>query len=98
VNKYGIWERDENYKMYASFGHIFGGWYAAWYYSYMWAEIIEADIFARIKEQWMFKREVWQHFVSTLLWQWTRKKARELFFDFMWREVSDDAFMQRKGL
>jgi Zn-dependent oligopeptidase len=25
VNKYGIWERDENYKMYASFGHIFGG-------------------------------------------------------------------------
>jgi oligopeptidase A len=37
--------------MYASFGHIFGGGYAAGYYSYMWAEIIEADVFARIKEQ-----------------------------------------------
>jgi Zn-dependent oligopeptidase len=64
----------------------------------MWAEIIEADVFARIKEQWMFKKEVWQNFISTLLWQGTRKKARELFYDFMGREVDNTAFMERKWL
>jgi Zn-dependent oligopeptidase len=64
----------------------------------MWAEIIEADIFETIKELWMFNREVWEKFIATILWQWTRKKASELFFDFMGREVSDYAFMQRKGL
>jgi oligopeptidase A len=84
--------------MYASFGHIFWGWYAAGYYSYMWAEIIEADIFARIKELGMFKREVWEKFISTLLGQWTRKPANELFYDFMGREPDNVAFMERKGL
>lgn len=98
VNKYSIFQRWEDYKMYCSFWHIFGWWYSAGYYSYMWAEIIEADVFARIKELWMFDREVWEKFLNTILWQWTRKKATELFFDFMWREVDNVAFMERKGL
>ncbi len=98
VNKYSIFKRWDDYKMYCSFGHIFWGGYSAGYYSYMWAEIIEADVFARIKEMWMFDRETWDKFVSTILWQWTRKKATELFYDFMWREVDNTAFMERKGL
>jgi len=98
VNEYSLFKRGTDYKTYASFWHIFGWGYAAGYYSYMWAEIIEADIFETIKELWMFNREVWEKFIATILWQWTRKKASELFFDFMWREVSDYAFMQRKGL
>lgn len=98
VNKFSIFKRDENYKMYTSFGHIFWWWYAAWYYSYMWAEIIEADIFDRIKSEWMFNSEVWEKFIKTILWQWTRKKAKELFYDFMWRDVDNKAFMTKKGL
>ena len=98
VNNYSIFPRGNDYKMYCSFGHIFGGWYAAGYYSYMWAEIIEADVFSRIKEMGMFDRDTWEKFLSTLLGQWTRKKATELFFDFMWREVDNTAFMERKGL
>ena len=98
VNKYSIFKRWDDYKMYCSFGHIFGWWYAAGYYSYMWAEIIEADVFARIKEMWMFDRSTWDKFIKTILWQGTRKKATELFFDFMWREVDNTAFMERKGL
>jgi Zn-dependent oligopeptidase len=84
--------------MYCSFWHIFWGWYSAGYYSYMWAEIIEADVFSRIKELWMFDKEVWKKLLNTILWQWTRKKATELFFDFMWREVENVAFMERKWL
>lgn len=98
VNKYWFRKREEDYKMYASFWHIFGGGYAAWYYSYMWAEILEADVFARIKEMWMFSPETWKKLFETILWQGSRKKGTELFFDFMWREVSNKAFMERYGI
>lgn len=98
VNKYSIFKRWEDYKMYCSFWHIFWWAYAAGYYSYMWAEIIEADVFSRIKELWMFDRKVWEKLLNTIIWQWTRKTATELFFDFMWREVDNTAFMERKGL
>lgn len=98
VNRFSLFERGEDYKMYTSFGHIFGGGYAAWYYSYMWAEIIEADTFAEIKKLWMFDRSVWEKFINSILGQWTKKPARELFYDFMWREVDSKAFMERKWL
>ncbi len=98
INDFWILKRSPWYKMYCSFGHIFWGWYSAWYYSYMWAEILEADVFARIKEQWMFDPKVWEQLVSTLLGQWTRKKATELFGDFMERDVDNTAFMKRTGL
>lgn len=98
ANDFWVFKRWDEYKMYASFGHIFGWGYSAWYYSYMRAEILEADVFERIKEVWMFDRATWEKFIWAILWQWTRKEASELFKDFMWRELSSDAFMKRKGL
>lgn len=98
ANEMWIFQRDENYKMYASFGHIFGWGYSAWYFSYMWAEILEADVFERIKEMWMFKKATGEKFLATILGQWTRKPAWELFKDFMGRDLSNEAFMKRKGL
>ena len=98
VNKYSIFKRWDDYKMYCSFNHIFGWGYAAGYYSYMWAEIIEADVFSRIKEMWMFSPSTWEKLLKTIIGQWTRKKASELFFDFMWREVDNKAFMERYWL
>lgn len=98
VNKFGYFPRGEEYKMYASFGHIFSSEYDAWYYSYMWAEILEADVFAKIKELWMFNPEVGKHFLNTILWQWSRKPESELFKDFMWRELDNTAFMRKKWL
>jgi Zn-dependent oligopeptidase len=52
----------------------------------------------RIKELGMFEPTVWEKLVDTLIGQGTRKPASELFEDFMWREVKNEAFMQRKGL
>ena len=98
VNKYSVFKKSNDYKMYCQFSHIFAWWYAAGYYSYLWAEIIEADIFSRIKKMWMFDPKTWDKFLSTILWQWTRKKAPELFLDFMWREVENKAFMERYGI
>lgn len=98
VNKYGINKRDADFKMYCSFGHIFGWGYSAGYYSYMWAEILEADVFDRIKADGMFDPKIGKKLIDTLIGQWTRKPASELFKDFMWREVSNEAFMKRKWL
>ena len=98
VNKYWITQRGEDYKMYCSFSHIFGWGYSAGYYSYMWAEILEADVFDTIEQQGMFDPKVGNKLIDTLIGQWTRKPAAELFKDFMGREVSNQAFMKRKGL
>jgi Zn-dependent oligopeptidase len=98
ANEMWVFKRDESYKMYASFWHIFGWGYAAGYYSYMWAELLEADVFEKIKEMWMFDRDTWEKFISTILGQGTRKDGWELFKDFMGRELSSGAFMKRKWL
>lgn len=95
VNENSFFKRDENYKMYSSFNHIFGWWYAAGYYSYMWAEMLEVDVFSRIKEMWIFSPETWEKLLKTMIGQWSRKKAWDLFFDFMWRELDNKAFMER---
>lgn len=98
LNDIAISPKWPEYKIHASFRHIFAGPYDAKYYSYMWAELLEADVFARIKEMWMFDREVGEKFISTILGQGTRKPANELFRDFMWRDLDNTAFMKRKWL
>ena len=98
ANKFWVFKRDSDYKMYTSFNHIFGWGYAAWYYSYMWAEIIEKDIWEEIKKHWIFNKQITKKFLDTILWQWTRKEASDLFKDFMWREVDSKAFMKNKWL
>lgn len=58
VNQYSLFKRDEKYQMYCSFLHIFGGGYAAGYYSYMRAEALEADVFSKIKKKGLFNPEI----------------------------------------
>jgi len=88
----------EDYKPYASFGHIFSGWYSAGYYSYMWAEIIELDILREFKKKWMFNKELSEKYTKTILEAWSQKKASQMFFDFMWREVDVEWFFEKKGI
>ncbi len=89
----------EIYSPHTSFSHIFDGWYAAGYYSYMWAEIIEKEVWKAFKDSWdIFSPEVAQKFHDTILSQGTTKKASELFRDFFWRDVQINAFLREKGL
>jgi len=96
VNNYSSIQKDESYKMYSSFSHIFDWWYWAWYYSYMWAEIIEAQVWEEFKKNGIFDKKTAKRFYETILWAWTTKKASELFHDFLWKEVSPKAFLKRK--
>ncbi|EKE28336.1 MAG: hypothetical protein ACD_3C00074G0002 [uncultured bacterium (gcode 4)] len=84
-------------KIHASFTHIFAWGYAAGYYSYLWAEIIEADVFSEFKKNWLFNLEVWEKFYKTILSQWAIKPAKELFHGFMWRDVELEAYFKKQG-
>lgn len=91
--------RSEKYSPHTSFTHIFDGWYAAGYYSYMWAEIIEKEVWKAFKDSGdIFSPEVSAKFHDTILSAGTTKKASELFRDFFWRDVEIDAFLSEKGL
>ncbi len=87
------------YSPHTSFTHIFDGGYASGYYSYMWAEIIEKEVWKVFKDSGdIFSPEISRKFHDTILSQGTTKKASELFRDFMGRGVEIDAFLSEKGL
>ena len=98
VNQYSLFKRDEKYQMYCSFLHIFGGWYAAGYYSYMRAEALEADVFSKIKKKGLFNPEIWHQYRDQILAQGTKKPAIELFEDFMERELDPQALIEKYDL
>lgn len=95
-DKVAYFQNDSAKSLYNSFSHIFNGWYSAWYYSYLWAEIIEADVYAQFAKNWLFDKETAQRFYDTILSQWSKKPAIELFKDFMWRDISLDWFYTKK--
>ena len=98
AKKYSLFEKQDNYKPYASFSHVFSWGYAAGYYSYMWAEILELDILREFKKKWMFNEELGRKYRETILEAGSTKKASELFHNFMWREVDVEWFFEKKGI
>ena len=98
VNQYSLFKKDEKYQMYCSFLHIFGGGYAAGYYSYMRAEALEADVFSKIKKKGLFNPEIWHQYRDHILAQGTKKPAIELFEDFMGRELNPQALIEKYDL
>ncbi|MCL1850865.1 MAG: M3 family metallopeptidase [Bacteroidetes bacterium] len=80
-----------------SFNHIFSGGYAAGYYSYKWAEVLEADAFSLFKEKGVMNKEVANSFVENILSKGGSKKPMELFVAFRGREPKIDALMKKNG-
>lgn len=83
----------ENTHFYASFGHLYG--YSAAYYTYMWSEVIAADILQQFKQQGMRNRELAIHYRKTILEPGGSKDAEQLVEDFLGRPFSFDAFANR---
>lgn len=80
------------------FSHIFAGGYAAGYYSYKWAEVLDADAFSLFKEKGIFDEQVATRFKDTVLSKGGAVHPMALFKDFRGREPKVDALLQRAGL
>ena len=81
-----------------AFTHIFAGGYAAGYYSYKWAEVLEADAFSLFKEKGIFNREVASAFREKLLSKGGTVDADVLFRDFRGRDPRPEALLEKMGM
>ncbi len=84
--------------MSVSFSHIFQGGYSSGYYSYKWAEVLDADAFEYFKENGIFNREVAQKFVENILSKGGTEQPMELYKRFRGQEPKPDALLRRAGL
>lgn len=84
--------------MSVQFGHIMSGGYAAGYYSYKWAEVLDADAFSLFKENGIFDRETATRFRSIILSQGGTEDPMTLFVKFRGREPDIHALLVRNGL
>ena len=81
-----------------SFGHIFSGGYAAGYYSYKWAEVLEADAFSLFKEKGIFSREVASSFRDNILSKGGTEHPMKLYEQFRGHKPETKALIEKMGL
>lgn len=81
-----------------NFSHIFGGGYASGYYGYKWAEVLDADIFSRFKQEGIFNRDCAGHFRREILSRGGTEHPAVLFKNFMGREPDNKALLKRMNL
>ncbi len=81
-----------------AFSHIFAGGYSAGYYSYKWAEALEADAWSLIKEKGIFNPEVTYAFRDLILSRGNSVHPMDLFVAFRGRQPDPDALLKRDGL
>lgn len=81
-----------------SFSHIFGGDYAAGYYGYKWAEVLDADAFSLFREKGIFNREVAGSFRKNILEKGGGDKPIDLYIRFRGKKPDNKAFLERSGL
>lgn len=80
------------------FAHIFGGGYAAGYYSYKWAEVLSADAFSRFEEEGLFNKIIGIAFLRSILEMGGSRPAMESFVEFRGREPKIDALLKHTGI
>ncbi len=84
--------------MSTSFSHIFQGGYSAGYYSYKWAEVLDADAFEYFLENGIFNKEIATKFKENVLSKGGTEKPMNLYKRFRGKEPKPDALLKRAGL
>jgi peptidyl-dipeptidase Dcp len=81
-----------------AFSHIFAGGYSAGYYSYKWAEVLDADAFEFFKEKGIFNREIAKKFRDNVLSKGGSQHPMDLYVAFRGQKPNPDALLRRAGL
>ncbi len=93
-----LFPKVEGSAMSTAFSHIFAGGYAAGYYGYKWAEVLDADAFSVFKEQGIFSKEVAGSFCKNILQRGGTDHPMKLYKKFRGKEPSINALLKRSGL
>ena len=95
---YAIMPAVEGVAFSGSFSHIFSGGYSAGYYSYKWAEVLEADAFSLFKEQGIFNTEVAASFRKNILSKGGSEDEAVIYRNFRGHDPQPEALMEKLGL
>lgn len=93
-----LFPKVENTNMSVQFSHIFAGGYAAGYYSYKWAEVLDADAFSVFKDNGVFDQQTATSFKENILSKGGTEHPMELYKKFRGQEPTSEALLKRAGL
>jgi len=98
LHQYAVWPIDQDQRFPQAFSHIFAGGYAAGYYSYLWAEVLAADIFSWFEEHLPDVSRCGQAFLQQILSKGGSIPALSAFVNLMGREPNPQALLKHYGL
>lgn len=98
LRPYGVLPETAGTSFCQSFNHIFSGGYAAGYYSYKWAEVLEADAFSLFKENGIFDKATADSFRENILTRGDSEDPAVLYRRFRGRDPQPEALMKKLGL